>query len=152
MLVQSPKRVASTSLLLRAPVSLSQSPAPPLLLTPEGLRPGELLIIHTPSSLLQWPLNGQQAFYYLPRHQCLSNNRKQCQRAGEVLGGQAERERDREKERDRGIIRWACRLISPPPDAKNGHQALSVIAYFLWSFADSTDEVVKQHGRHMAPG
>lgn len=27
-----------------------------------------------------------------------------------------------------------------------------MVAYFLWSFADSTDEVVKQHGRHMVPG
>lgn len=57
-------------------------PVPPLLLTPEGLRPGELLIICSLSSLFHWPLNGQQAFYYLPRHQCLNNNRKQCQHAG----------------------------------------------------------------------
>lgn len=27
-----------------------------------------------------------------------------------------------------------------------------MVAYFLWSFADSTDEVVKQHGGHMVPG
>ncbi|KAK1885549.1 Deoxyguanosinetriphosphate triphosphohydrolase, partial [Dissostichus eleginoides] len=34
----------------------------------------------------------------------------------------------------------------------NGHQALSVVAYFLWTFAGSTDEVVKQHGGHLEPG
>lgn len=27
-----------------------------------------------------------------------------------------------------------------------------MVAYFLWSFADSTDEVVKQHGGHMVSG
>lgn len=27
-----------------------------------------------------------------------------------------------------------------------------MVAYFLWSFADSTDEVVKQHAGHMVPG
>lgn len=27
-----------------------------------------------------------------------------------------------------------------------------MVAYSLWSFADSTDEVVKQHGGHMVPG
>lgn len=50
-------------------------PVPPLLLTPEGWRPGELLIICSSGSLLHWPLNGQQAFYYLLRHQSLNNNR-----------------------------------------------------------------------------
>lgn len=27
-----------------------------------------------------------------------------------------------------------------------------MVAYFLWSFADSTDEVVKQHAGHMVAG
>lgn len=26
-----------------------------------------------------------------------------------------------------------------------------MVAYFLWSFADSVDEVVKRHGGHMVP-
>lgn len=58
---------------------------PPLLLTPEGLGPGELLIVHSRSSPLQLPPNGQQAFYYLLRHLCLNNKRKQSMRTGRTI-------------------------------------------------------------------
>lgn len=64
----------------------------------------------------------------------MSACREKCLR-----GARAENERHRQKERDRGIIRKACRLISPaseegdpPPHAKNGHQALPVVADFFY--------------------